>query len=257
MGIRMRRHLANGTAKKNIFIGIALLSGITVSLFYMRNVSDRGVQREIQTGVSSMALPRNEIEVMSEDASRLPVVEKIALTFDDGPHPVYTPLLLDGLKERNVPATFFVTGENVTLYPELISRMSKEGHLIGNHTYYHTQLTARNGEAFLEEIEMTNEAIRKVTGEDTEYIRPPYGSWNKKYEERMNMIPVLWDIDPLDWCSSDTACIVKRVLDTISEHCVILMHDQYQSSITAAFEIIDQLQKQGYEFVTVDEILLN
>lgn len=183
--------------------------------------------------------------------------KRIALTFDDGPHPRYTEKLLDGLKERGVHATFFVTGANAEKYPEIVKRMQEEGHLIGNHTYHHVQLTAANGEQFREEIISTNEAIREITGEDTEYIRPPYGAWNKRYEEELNMFPVLWTIDPRDWCMDDASCIVKNTLKRVKENDIILMHDQYQSSIAAALQIVDELQEEGYEFVTVDEILLD
>lgn len=183
--------------------------------------------------------------------------KRIALTFDDGPHPRYTEKLLDGLKERGVHVTFFVTGANAEKYPEIVKRMQEEGHLIGNHTYHHVQLTAANGEQFRNEIISTNEAIRGITGEDTEYIRPPYGSWNKKYEEELDMFPVLWTVDPRDWCSDDAACIVRNTVEKIKDNDIILMHDQYKSSVTAALEIVDELQKEGYEFVTVEEILFD
>ena len=93
--------------------------------------------------------------------------KKIALTFDDGPHPVYTKILLDGLAERGAKASFFVTGENAEKYPELILRMQKEGHLIGNHTYSHIQLTSNNREAFRQELISTNEVLKEITGAET------------------------------------------------------------------------------------------
>ena len=93
------------------------------------------------------------------------VAKKIALTFDDGPHPRYTEQLLDGLKERNVVATFFVTGENAQNYPNIIRREQEEGHLIGNHTYSHIQLTSGNRETFREELVKTNEILENITGE--------------------------------------------------------------------------------------------
>ena len=126
-------------------------------------------------------------------------VKKIALTFDDGPHPVYTPVLLDGLAKRKVKATFFITGENAEACPELIKRMQEEGHLIGNHTYSHIQLTQDNREQFKAELMKTNTIIEEITGQGVTYVRPPYGSWDKSFEKELNMIPVLWSIDPLDW----------------------------------------------------------
>ena len=183
--------------------------------------------------------------------------KKVALTFDDGPHPFYTKQLLEGLKERDVKATFFITGQNVEAYPEIVKQIFEDGHLIGNHTYSHTQLTSGNAERFKQEIIRTNEVIKEVTGEDTIYIRPPYGSWNKEFEKELNMFPVLWTIDPLDWCSNDASGIVKNVVVKVKENDIILMHDQYKTTVTAALEIVDQLTKEGYEFVTVDELLFD
>lgn len=183
--------------------------------------------------------------------------KKIALTFDDGPHPYYTEQLLKGLKERNVKATFFITGQNVEAYPEIVKEIHEDGHLIGNHTYSHTQLTSQNAETFKQEIVKTNEVIKAVTGEDTIYVRPPYGSWNKEFEKELNMFPVLWTIDPLDWCSSNVSCIVSTVCSKAQENDIILMHDQYKTTVTAALKIVDELVEEGYEFVTVDELLFD
>lgn len=183
--------------------------------------------------------------------------KKIALTFDDGPHPYYTEQLLNGLKERGAKATFFVMGKQAEAHPELVLRMQEEGHLIGNHTYSHIQLGKGNRETFKSELIKTNELLLGITGEEPQYVRPPYGSWDKSFESELTMIPVLWTIDPMDWCSSDVNGIVRKVTKKAEENAVILMHDEYKSSVTAALEIVDILQKQGYEFVTVDEILFD
>lgn len=181
--------------------------------------------------------------------------KKIALTFDDGPHPYYTEQLLDGLKERGVKATFFVLGKHAEQYPELVERMSDEGHLVGNHTYSHMQLNQRNSEAFKEELIKTSRLIEELTGQEVQYVRPPYGTWNKKFEEELNMFPVLWTIDPLDWSSSNVAGIVNKVTNKAKDNSIILMHDEYKTTVTAALQIIDKLKEEGYEFVTVEEIL--
>lgn len=182
---------------------------------------------------------------------------KIAITFDDGPHPYYTEQLLDGLKKRGAKASFFVMGKQAEAYPELVLRMHEEGHLVGNHTYSHIQLGNSNREVFKAELVKTNEVLSGITGEEPQYVRPPYGSWDKSFETELTMIPVLWTIDPMDWCSSDVKGIVSKVTKKAEENAVILMHDEYQSSVTAALDIVDILQKQGYEFVTVDEILFD
>ena len=183
--------------------------------------------------------------------------KKIALTFDDGPHPVYTKILLDGLAERGAKASFFVTGENAEKYPELILRMQKEGHLIGNHTYSHIQLTSNNREAFRQELISTNEVLKEITGAETIFVRPPYGSWDKSFEKELNMFPVLWNIDPLDWCSHNAECIAAKVVEKAGDGDIILMHDYYDTSVTAALEVVDVLQKRGFQFVTVEEILFD
>ena len=183
--------------------------------------------------------------------------KKIAISFDDGPHPTYTEQLLDGLKKRGVKATFFVTGEHAALHPDVIRRMSGEGHLIGNHTYSHIQLNTSNREQFRKELLQTNEVITGITGEEVLYVRPPYGSWDKALEEELNMFPVLWTVDPLDWCSSNVSRIVRSVVEDVEENDIILMHDYYDTSVTAALEIVDELLAEGYTFVTVDEILFD
>lgn len=184
-------------------------------------------------------------------------LKKIALTFDDGPHPIYTPELLEGLKERDVVATFFVTGANASLYPELIEQMEADGHVVGNHTYHHVQLSSVGEDIFIQELLETNRVLEEILEEEVTYVRPPFGDWEKSIEKQIEMLPVLWDIDPLDWCSGNSSQIVKKVMDNVEENSIILMHDEYAASVEAALEIIDKLKEDGYEFVTVDQILLH
>ena len=181
---------------------------------------------------------------------------RIALTFDDGPHPYYTDLLLDGLAERGVKVTFFLLGENIEGREDVIRRMSEEGHLIGNHTFYHVDINSLSMEEACAEIRNTSEAIRAITGQQVEYVRPPYGNWNKELECQVMMIPVFWTLDTLDWKVKNTDRIVREVLEDVEENDVILMHDSYRTTVEAALRIVDELQKKGYEFVTADELIL-
>lgn len=181
---------------------------------------------------------------------------KIAITFDDGPSKKYTPQLLDGLKERNVKASFFVIGKMAEENPELIEREKEEGHLIGNHTYNHVDISKMSDEEAVSEIEKTNQVIEKVTKQNVEYLRAPFGSWKKNLVERMNVFPVVWSVDPLDWTTENEDEIVNKVVTEVKENDIILLHDCYQSSVDAALRIIDILQKEGYEFVTVDKLIL-
>lgn len=200
---------------------------------------------------------RIEDKTSKGESDKTEQIKKVALTFDDGPHPSYTEQLLDGLKKRGVKATFFVTGEHASLHPDIIERMSKEGHLVGNHTYSHMQLNVANKEAFKEELIRTNEVIEKITGEDVVYVRPPYGTWDKSFEEELNMFPVLWNVDPLDWCSTNVSKITSKVVTDVEENDIILMHDYFETSVSAALRVVDELLEKGYTFVTVEEILFD
>lgn len=181
---------------------------------------------------------------------------EVALTFDDGPSPKYTPLLLDGLKERNVRATFFLLGKNVKENQELVQRMQAEGHLLGNHTYNHVQLNKIPETTARQEILKTNNEIYEATGKYPEYMRPPYGAWKKNMEFCVEMLPVFWDIDTLDWKSQNVDAILKAAGEEPEDGSIILMHDEYQTSVEAALLLIDRLKEKGYEFVTVDELIV-
>ncbi len=181
----------------------------------------------------------------------------IAITFDDGPSSRYTGRLLDGLKERNVKASFFLIGENAEESPVLVERIYKEGHLIGNHTYSHVQMTHLSEEAAVREIEKTDQVISAITGEHVAYMRPPFGAWQRELEVRMEVLPVLWSVDPLDWTTENVDEIVSKVVTEVEEGDIILLHDCYASSVEAALRIVDILQKEGYEFVTVDRLLID
>lgn len=191
-------------------------------------------------------------------ASATPVeAPKIALTFDDGPSAAWTPALLDGLKERGVKATFFLIGENADKNPEIVKRMAEEGHLIGNHTYHHVELTKVSENEARLELADTSAAIVRLTGKEPEYMRPPFGAWQRKLEQEIQMLPVLWTIDPLDWTTENQDEIVNKVVTEAEENDIILLHDCYKSSIEAGLRIVDILQEEGFMFVTVDELLLN
>lgn len=183
--------------------------------------------------------------------------KQVALSFDDGPHAIYTEMLLDGLAERNVKAAFFVVGKNIAGNEELISRMYQEGHVIGNHTYDHVKLCELSDAEACEQIEKTNTLIRKITGTELEFVRPPFGEWNHDMECSFTMIPVLWDVDPLDWTTKNQPQIVQHVLREVKDGDIVLLHDYYESSVGAALQIVDELQKQGYEFVTIDQMILD
>lgn len=181
----------------------------------------------------------------------------IAITFDDGPNETYTALLLDELEKRNIKASFFVIGEKAKENPELIKRIKESGHLLGNHTFSHIYLEEGNRQQYLDELVQTNNILEEITGQEISFVRPPFGKWEKDLEDQTNLIPVFWTIDPLDWCNYDVNKIVNCVVRNAKENDIILLHDNYDTSVQAALEIIDILTKNNFYFVTVDEILFD
>ena len=167
--------------------------------------------------------------------------KQIALTFDDGPHSVYTSQLLDGLRERGVHATFFLLGENID---------GKEG-------VTHVQMSKETLENACGQIGETNRKIEEITGQRPEYLRPPYGSWNEELECATDMTVVLWSVDPLDWKLQNTNKVVRKIVKNVEPGDIILMHDVFPTSVQAALEVVDTLEKQGYTFVTVEELLVD
>ena len=140
--------------------------------------------------------------------------------------------------------------------PDLVKRIYEEGHLIGNHTYHHVDITKKSDEEARKEIEDTDKVISSVTGEHVEYMRPPFGVWQKNLELEMDVMPVMWSVDPLDWTTENTDEIVNKVVTETEENDIILLHDCYESSVDAALRIVDILQKKGFEFVTADKLIM-
>ena len=163
---------------------------------------------------------------------------QIAITFDDGPS-MCTPALLDGLKERGVKATFFLVGENVETYPDIVKRIYEEGHLIGNHTYHHVEITKLSDEEAMYEINKTDELIEAITGQRVQYIRPPLGSGRENWR-------IIWTYylscgrqTLLDWTTENADEVVNKVVSQAKENDIILLHDCYKSSVEAALRIVD------------------
>lgn len=216
-----------------------------------------------QSLVSQQAAPSASIEDMptsNTGGKLLPAKEeppKIALTFDDGPNARYTPLLLEGLRERGIPATFFLIGENIEGNEELLQQMSEDGHLIGNHTWDHVQLDKVPTQQARLEIEKTNNRIYEITGVYPSYVRPPFGAWIKDMELSVSMFPVFWDVDTLDWKSQNIDAILSIAREHVQDGSIILMHDGYQTSVDAALKIADLFTQKGYCFVTADQLLVS
>ncbi len=179
----------------------------------------------------------------------------MALTFDDGPSPRWTPQLLDGLRERGVHATFFLVGEQVEEQAPLVRRMAEEGHQIGNHTYSHVLLTKCSQEEAQAELQSCDLALRSVLGPGDYWVRPPYGSVSDTVRAAWHTPVICWSVDPKDWECRNTEQVVRHIMEHVEDGGIILLHDCYDTSVAAALQVIDQLQAQSVEFMTVEQLL--
>lgn len=184
----------------------------------------------------------------------------VALTFDDGPGP-YTERLLNAMKKRGVKATFFLLGNRIDRYPQLVKRMEKEGHAVGNHSYDHPNLTRLSASGVASNMNKTAKKIEKLIGHKPEVMRCPGGSCNKtvkKYAADAGIPIIYWDVDTRDWESRNVTKIMNVAFGTngIKNGSIVLMHDIHEPSVDAAIKMMDKLKKQGYTFVTVPELLM-
>ena len=185
----------------------------------------------------------------------------IALTFDDGPHPVYTPQILEMLRTFDAKATFFVLGEHAEKYPSLIARENDEGHEIANHTFTHSY--NYTPQKFEHELIKTNDIIHDLTGTYPVLFRPVGGYYNENMvdiavESGYKVVLWSWHQDTEDWKRPGVSKIVNNVLTGIKPGDIILFHDaggNRAQTVKALEEILPELQKQGYQFVTVSELM--
>ncbi|MET7483904.1 polysaccharide deacetylase family protein [Streptomyces sp. NPDC005538] len=185
-------------------------------------------------------------------------VKCIALTFDAGPSE-NSARLLDILKEKRVPATFFLLGKrHIEKYPELVERMAAEGHEVASHTWDHKILTRITPAQIRDELERTDDAIERITGRRPTLMRPPQGRTNDTVHRicrELGLSEVLWSVTAKDYATTDSALITKRVLAQASRDGIILLHDLYAGTVPAVPGIIDALKERGYVFVTVPQLL--
>ncbi|HET7580981.1 MAG TPA: polysaccharide deacetylase family protein [Bacillales bacterium] len=203
-------------------------------------------------------------EKRGEAIWEVPTDRKVmALTFDDGPSPKSTPGILDVLKKYNANATFFVTGENVKKYPELVRREVREGNEVGNHTYTHPSFRGASREQILKQIEKTEQAIQEVIHQTPTLFRPPEGYYNETIinaarEKGYTVVMWSWDQDTMDWSRPGVGSIVQKVVTHASNGDIVIFHDYVPGrtqTIAALKEILPELKEEGYEFVTVSEML--
>lgn len=178
----------------------------------------------------------------------------VALTFDDGPSTETTPNLLDILKNRDVPVTFFMLGGMARSYPEVVKRAKEEGHEIASHTMYHQNLIRIPAAAAEADINEAKVVFKEILGQDVSLTRVPYGNVNDRVRGLIGAPIILWSVDTLDWKIKTTDSIVGITMSQVRDGAIILMHDIHPTSVEAVPRLIDTLRDAGYEFVTVSEL---
>lgn len=191
--------------------------------------------------------------------------QQVALTFDDVPDRLFTLQLLDVLKEYKVKATFFVVGNRAQENPDVIERMLREGHALGNHSYSHANLLKATDDEFHHEVMKTQAVIRQITdGYQMRYIRPPYGNITEeqvKWLISQRMQIVNWDVDSLDWTSIPADEVESNIMKDVKSGSIILQHgaggegEDLSGTVQALPRIIKQLRERGMEFVTIPQML--
>ena len=181
--------------------------------------------------------------------------QMVSLTFDDGPNPKTTPLILDILKKYNAKATFFILGQNIAGNEDIIRRMVAEGHEVANHSWSHPNFTKLSPDQIKQEVEQTQAALEQITGQRPLMVRPPYGAVNQTVMNAMNLPAIYWSVDSLDWKSRDPKAILNVIQANTHPGSIVLLHDIHQPTAESIEPVIQYLQGQGYNLGTLSNLL--
>lgn len=183
---------------------------------------------------------------------------KIALTFDDGPHPEFTPKVLDLLKKHSAKATFFCIGKNIEKYPEVVKRILAEGHLIGNHSYSHSNNYGfLSTKKIIEDLEKTQRLLQGITGEENKFFRPPFGVTNPniaKAIKTLNLQTYGWSIRSLDTIAKEPTKVLKKIKKKFRKGAVILLHDTSILSCDVLEQLLQFMERRNIKSVTVSKL---
>ena len=201
---------------------------------------------------------RSGFYIKTISSSKSPKMQ-VAISFDDGPSPNYTPQILDILKKHNVQAAFFCIGKKIKENEPLFKKVYEEGHIIGNHSYSHDLwFDLFSAGKMTDDLQMMNNAMQKVIGVKPRLFRPPYGVTNpnlKKAIQRGNFIPVGWSIRSMDTVVKDARKLLLKVTGSLKPGAVILFHDTSKATLDILSAFIEQTKAKGYEIIRLDKLL--
>ena len=234
------------------FPWLKLVAVLIIGLIAILDLLDLTISRANETYHRVSIAPMSKhVRITERDITGKKLV---ALTFDDGPSSITTPALLDILKNRDVPATFFMLGSMARNNPELVKQIEKEGHDIASHTMYHQNLIRITPAAVQSDINEAKAVFQDILGHLPDYTRPPYGNINDAVRNNVGTPMILWSVDTLDWKNKNTDAIVSTTMSEISDGAIILMHDVHPTSVEAVPTLINKIREAGYEFVTISEL---
>ena len=233
--------------KFHFFLLVILISGVSILYALDKTSADKGRKYYEEAGYIIWDIKTKE--------------KVVALTFDDGPHPKYTEEILNLLEQYDAKGTFFIVGQHAEKYPEVILRMYEDGHELANHTYTHPY--TRSVAKIEEEIEQTNDVIFSITGFSPYLFRPVEGNYTDEIveavvEDGFKIVMWSWHQDTEDWKNPGVNTIVSKVLNGMRQGDVVLFHDgggNRQQTVQALEKILPELQKQGYKFITISEMI--
>ncbi len=197
------------------------------------------------------------VEPLTGNAPTQNNVQYVALTFDDGPSANLTPKLLDALDSYNAKATFFLVGNMAYNSKNIVNRIYKSGHEIGNHSYNHSDLTTLYTDTVENEIKQTSDLIMSATGAYPTLLRPPYGAYDGTVSNicaSYNLPLIMWDVDTLDWKYRDVDYVYNTIENNLKDGSIILLHDIHATTVEAAIRILRDYSNNGYKFVTVSQL---
>lgn len=235
--VKLRRHLR--------YLVPATVIALAIGLF-----SITGPGQALMTAANAKPLPIYSVDTGGE--------KKACLTFDAAWGNEDTQQLIDILGKYNVKATFFVVGEWVDKYPESVKALHDAGHEIMNHSADHAYYTKLSPDQIIADITACNEKIAAVTGVTPTLFRPPYGDYNDQVintVNSMNIFPIQWSVDSLDWKNPGSDAIIKRVLNQVHPGAIVLFHNAAPDTPGALSSIIEALKRQGYSLVKVSELV--
>lgn len=198
------------------------------------------------------------LEIPKKEVKLSPDGKYIALTFDDGPHAEVTPRVLETLEQHGAKATFYMLGSQVEYYPDIAKQVFDEGHELGDHTMSHKDLTHLSADQIKNEIETSSHQIEHATGNLPKSLRPPYGAFNDTVgaiSNDLGLPVIMWSVDSLDWKSRNAEAINQKVMATVHPGAIVLLHDIHATTADALPQLLTNLEREGYEFVTVSQLL--